>query len=1314
MQNKTDLVMRIKLTLLLGLLAACNTEDSTLNPTISTLNKPDFASGAALTVTFGDADFTNQARCRSGHDPSSYTSSDSALHVDEDGKVSILGIPQNNGLAVITVTCSGVGKFTEAKAEYGVVVQKFTPELTWDGSGDQSATIFDTSVTQTASLDITPDACGGSITYSLEEGVSTIISAVDSANGEVTLTDYAGNATIAANFPETDNCNRAEEISYLISIATIPNTVTWSVSSLTLQYGDSDFNLAGSAAEASCLSGSPTYSSDNSDDLSVAADGVLQLLGAGEVTITATCPEVTNQYDQVNLDATTDIARADSFTLSWSRNGDASLDISEDSYTQTLQIDSPTNCGAYSVSYEVTAESGDVLVANLNDTTDDGVFLLNDNDGAAAITATTSQTANCEATSDSYQLVNLPYNEPPALVGNQTKTYGDATFDSLSVPGDLSCDSGVATSFSSDAATIAGVDSSGVVTIEGAGTAFITASCPGVTDQYSVSSDSYKVTINKATLTLSYTESEKTLGYGDSDVTPNTAALDEDSLQYDETPSYVLGGGGSIDYISNDPDVADINTTTGEVSITLPEPGLANASHTATFSGHNDYADASTDYLLSITYAPTDFADLALWLDASDDATLFTDAPCATSASTGGKIACWRDKSGKGNHVTQDNSNDRPVLLANQQNQLPALDFSTDATDDHLATGGTGQINADGGYTKFVLFSLDSTTDSPNGLITGGGAGTRLDASSGVLDASHDGGALLAGGTDLSTDRYYITTLRYDGVNSNGLADTIRLDGSADASDDTAGAKTHTASKIYIGADGTGDGLNGKLAELMVYNRAISDEEVEKLECYLARKWDISVDHCENKLNIDDANYPQYKIFQRDAAGNYSFDLSGDYDSSETCTTIEASFNGGAFASIDVSPGAPTPGTWSGTLADQPTGQGSLVVRCSDNVTINDTLSNLGVGDVYVVAGGSNAQGHNLENTHDYSDISGDGVIPTVFDKTNTWKAAVDPTDQSGDGGGSVWPLVGGYLADKADVPVAFITTAVAGSTLNNAASDWSADATGAYADMLTRITDASTDGVKAILWFQGEADAAADNTTDYQTALENLIANVRAETIPTGLATTELVAATLAANNADADDFSAIRLETIAAWDNTDDIRPGPHAYDLHITDGLGDDDNLTQDDEIYTLAFRWFKALEGHYYGGASGRGPQVLASDVSFDTTADTISIDFSADSALTSSSGGSSLSPSVWTVYDDTAASDLNVTSAVISDSDTVTLTLGSALTSANQLTIRYASGNSGENRDILTDGATGAVAPEGVTQIVSGLPADPFEITVTVP
>ena len=177
--------------------------------------------------------------------------------------------------------------------------------------------------------------------------------------------------------------------------------------------------------------------------------------------------------------------------------------------------------------------------------------------------------------------------------------------------------------------------------------------------------------------------------------------------------------------------------------------------------------------------------------------------------------------------------------------------------------------------------------------------------------------------------------------------------------------------------------------------------------------------------NITITSPEAYQIIQRGSNNTASIPITGTYTGSPTA--IEARWNNGAWTTIVASPAG---GTFSGTLTGQTAGQGTLEVRHANNTANNASVSNVGVGEVFVVAGQSNAEG---QGTYMQQWIN-NGFVPGLFGNDNHWRLLADPFDSSYNQvdsvsndttlpAGSVWPLVGSYLMATTSVPVAFVPT---------------------------------------------------------------------------------------------------------------------------------------------------------------------------------------------------------------------------------------------------------------------------------------------------
>ncbi len=153
------------------------------------------------------------------------------------------------------------------------------------------------------------------------------------------------------------------------------------------------------------------------------------------------------------------------------------------------------------------------------------------------------------------------------------------------------------------------------------------------------------------------------------------------------------------------------------------------------------------------------------------------------------------------------------------------------------------------------------------------------------------------------------------------------------------------------------------------------------------------------------------------------------------------------------------------------------------------TQNQFGVGDIYVIAGQSNAANHAQTMT-----VAQNSLVVMYDPANSSWKPAKDPLPFASVfslkmgygnlGRGSTWPLLGDLLAAQDKIPIAFLSTAVGGTPL----SRWQPNAQPfvapyneenvdtnfyLYSRLLTsnqKLVNESG-GFKMILWHQGESD---------------------------------------------------------------------------------------------------------------------------------------------------------------------------------------------------------------------------------------------------
>lgn len=177
------------------------------------------------------------------------------------------------------------------------------------------------------------------------------------------------------------------------------------------------------------------------------------------------------------------------------------------------------------------------------------------------------------------------------------------------------------------------------------------------------------------------------------------------------------------------------------------------------------------------------------------------------------------------------------------------------------------------------------------------------------------------------------------------------------------------------------------------------------------------------------------------------------------------------------------------------------------SVFAESMVEHVGVGEVFVIAGQSNAANHGEEKQATQT-----GKVVT-FDGMR-WQPAKDPQPGASGGGGSFLPPFGDSMAERFDVPVGLIACGIgatsvrewlpAGYTFPNPPTltgrvrqlptgEWESNGD-AFAMFTTRMKQLGPTGFRAVLWHQGESDANQRDPTRtlpghrYREYLEHLI----------------------------------------------------------------------------------------------------------------------------------------------------------------------------------------------------------------------------------
>ena len=265
---------------------------------------------------------------------------------------------------------------------------------------------------------------------------------------------------------------------------------------------------------------------------------------------------------------------------------------------------------------------------------------------------------------------------------------------------------------------------------------------------------------------------------------------------------------------------------------------------------------------------------MELWLDASDETTLFQDlAGTLPITDDGQSIQLWQDKSAKSNDATILTGKDPATFKSSEEetiNGQPVVRFErpglTDTEGTVFKTGVDVRTNTNEDLTIFTVYKPTSNINSGQGHAVWGNDNGAFDrffysywkGSEFGGDGIDDGVVSLGGSTQaLKIDdagiigQVYNLTTVYDG---NGAANSsaIYFDGEIlktfiDNSD-----PTDALSNFYLGWDGDNSTFNGDIAEVIVYNRILNDCEIASLNFYLGNKYGKDFSNLKARFDYSD------------------------------------------------------------------------------------------------------------------------------------------------------------------------------------------------------------------------------------------------------------------------------------------------------------------------------------------------------------------------------------------------------------------------------------------------------------------------------
>ncbi len=275
-----------------------------------------------------------------------------------------------------------------------------------------------------------------------------------------------------------------------------------------------------------------------------------------------------------------------------------------------------------------------------------------------------------------------------------------------------------------------------------------------------------------------------------------------------------------------------------------------------------------------------------------------------------------------------------------------------------------------------------------------------------------------------------------------------------------------------------------------------------------------------------------------------------------------------------------------------------LQVRAKAGFTVlaQTTLNRVGVGEVFVVAGQSNALGvfeESVDATDDRvscidsrQDDPSEQCLLLPFSRAGA-KTNIGPANPP-----YIWTILGDSLTRRLNVPVLFLGAAQGGTS----STEWAQTASGigpAYLSPYRRLGVAlrhyaARTGLRAVLWHQGESDNLGG--TSVQTYMNNLLTVIQKTRQQTGFAQLPwLISRTSYISGTTSNAIIQAQNGLIA---NTPNVWPGPET-DLYTSDSLRLDGlHFGGNKGLSLLATLWNERLSNPFFASATPFIPDSVA--------------------------------------------------------------------------------------------------------------------------
>ena len=231
------------------------------------------------------------------------------------------------------------------------------------------------------------------------------------------------------------------------------------------------------------------------------------------------------------------------------------------------------------------------------------------------------------------------------------------------------------------------------------------------------------------------------------------------------------------------------------------------------------------------TFTPASLANLTLWLDASDDSTIFL--------GSGTNVSQWNDKSTSGANVSESSSGTQPAYVATGLGGLPAILF---AGYKHL-TGLSNFMDAATAGTVIYVYATDNSAGDYSAAPIQNFCSDNGAGGSDFLPWADETYQITFGSTTQNRWSGYVT----DDPSPHVWATTSAAGAWQFYKDNTSLFST-TTNTVDFSQMGTGEGFivgnannggvnSGYLSEVILYSRQLTSDELTQVYTYLQAKW---------------------------------------------------------------------------------------------------------------------------------------------------------------------------------------------------------------------------------------------------------------------------------------------------------------------------------------------------------------------------------------------------------------------------------------------------------------------------------------------